>query len=67
MHLKDVDLNLLRLFALPFAGNVASARVLEKAGYALEGRLRASCVKYGVPRDQLLYARVNPAWKPPSL
>ena len=60
-------LNLLRLFALPFAGNVASARVLEKAGYVLEGRLRASCVKYGVPRDQLLYARVNPAWTPPSL
>jgi RimJ/RimL family protein N-acetyltransferase len=61
------DLNLLRLFALPFAENAASARVLEKAGYVLEGRLRASCVKYGVSRDQLLYARVNQAWKPPSL
>ena len=60
-------LNLLRLFALPFAENRASARVLEKAGYVLEGHLRASCVKYDVPRDQLLYARVNPAWKPPSL
>ena len=61
------QLNLLRLFALPFAENAASARVLEKAGYVLEGRLRASSVKYGVPRDQLLYARVNPAWNPPSL
>lgn len=60
-------LNLLRLFALPFADNAASARVLQKAGYVLEGRLRASCVKYGIPRDQLLYARVNPAWKPASL
>jgi len=60
-------LNLLRLFAVPFADNIASARVLEKAGYVREARLRSSCVKYGVPRDQLLYARVNPNWKPPSV
>jgi RimJ/RimL family protein N-acetyltransferase len=60
-------LNLLRLFALPFADNLASARVLEKAGYVYEGILRSSSVKYGVPRDQLLYARVNPGWKPVSL
>jgi ribosomal-protein-alanine N-acetyltransferase len=60
-------LNLLRLFALPFADNIASARVLEKAGYVREAILRASCVKYGAPRDQLLYARVNATWKPPSL
>ena len=59
-------LNLLRLFALPFADNVASIRVLEKAGYAREGLLRSSSVKYGAPRDQLLYARVNPDWKPDS-
>lgn len=56
-------LNLLRLFALPFADNVASARVLEKAGYVREGRLRAGCLKYGVVRDQFLYARVNDNWK----
>jgi RimJ/RimL family protein N-acetyltransferase len=55
--------SLLRLFALPFADNRASARVLEKAGYVLEGRLASSSVKYGVPRDQLIYARVNPAWR----
>lgn len=61
------SLNLLRLFALPFAENVASARVLEKAGYVREAVLRSSCVKYGRPRDQLLYARVNPHWTPPSL
>ena len=59
-------LNLLRLFALPFADNIASARVLEKAGYVREAVLRSSCVKYGVPRDQLLYARINPDWTPPS-
>ena len=55
--------NLLRLFAVPLADNAASLRVLEKAGYACEGRLRASCVKYGCARDQFLYARVNDAWK----
>ena len=55
--------NLLRLFALPFADNLASARVLEKAGYTREALLRSSCVKYGVPRDQLLYARVNAGWE----
>lgn len=58
--------NLLRLFALPFADNVPSARVLEKAGYTCEGRLRASSVKYGEPKDQLLYARINERWKLPS-
>ena len=58
--------NLLRLFALPFADNIPSARVLEKAGYICEGRLRASSVKYGVPKDQLLYARINERWKIPE-
>ncbi len=45
-----------RLFALPFADNPASVRVLEKAGYVLEGRLRQSAIKDGKVRDQLLYA-----------
>ncbi len=55
-------LNILRLFALPFADNLASRRVLEKAGYGCEGIMRSSSVKYGRPRDQALYARVNPGW-----
>jgi ribosomal-protein-alanine N-acetyltransferase len=55
--------NMLRLFALPFADNVQSIRVLEKAGYTREGILRASSVKHGVPRDQALYALVNGNWK----
>jgi [ribosomal protein S5]-alanine N-acetyltransferase len=53
----------LRLFALPFSDNLASARVLEKAGYEREAVLRSSSVKAGVPKDQLLYARINPAWR----
>lgn len=48
--------DLLRLFALPFADNRGSIRVLEKAGYVLEGHMRQSAIKDGVVRDQLLYA-----------
>lgn len=47
-----------RLFALPFAHNQASCRVLEKAGYVLEGRLRNSAIKEGKLVDQLQYAFV---------
>jgi ribosomal-protein-alanine N-acetyltransferase len=50
----------LRLFALPFADNPGSIRVLEKAGYALEGRLRQSAIKDGRVRDQCLYAAYRP-------
>jgi RimJ/RimL family protein N-acetyltransferase len=56
------ELRLLRLFALPLADNAASIRVLEKAGFVLEGRLRSSCVKHGEVKDQAMYAKVNPAW-----
>lgn len=60
------QLNFLRLFALPFADNAASIRVLEKAGYAREAVLRSSSVKYGEVKDQMLYANINPAWRPSS-
>ncbi len=55
-------MNVLRMFALPFADNPGSVRVLEKAGYSREGLMRSSSVKYGVVKDQLLYARINPSW-----
>ena len=44
------------IFALPFADNAASIRVLEKAGYRRDGRLRRSIIKDGTVADQLLYA-----------
>ena len=47
---------LTRIFAVPFARNVASARVLEKAGYVREGVMRRSAIKDGEVLDQLLYA-----------
>jgi ribosomal-protein-alanine N-acetyltransferase len=51
---------LTRLYALPFASNAASCRVLEKAGYRLEARLRRSAIKNGVITDQVQYAFVVP-------
>jgi [ribosomal protein S5]-alanine N-acetyltransferase len=47
---------LTRVYAVPFASNVPSCRVLEKAGYVLEGRLRRSAIKDGIITDQLQYA-----------
>jgi RimJ/RimL family protein N-acetyltransferase len=49
---------LTRVFALPFEYNAASCRVLEKAGYTLEARLRRSAIKNGVIVDQFQYAYI---------
>lgn len=46
-----------RLHARVFEWNPASCRVLEKAGYGLEARLRRSAFKDGRTIDQLLYVR----------
>lgn len=48
--------DLCRLYAHVFEWNVASARVLEKAGYLLEGRLIKSATKDRQIIDQLMYA-----------
>jgi RimJ/RimL family protein N-acetyltransferase len=47
-----------RVFALPFTRNVASARVLEKAGFAREGTLRQCAIKNDVVVDMHVYARL---------
>jgi RimJ/RimL family protein N-acetyltransferase len=51
---------LTRIFALPFADNPGSIRVLERAGYVLEGRMPQSAIKDGRIRDQLLYGAYRP-------
>ena len=56
---------LTRLYAVPYEWNPASFRVLEKAGYSLEGRLRRSAIKDGKIIDQLLYAYTVPASEKP--
>lgn len=48
-----------RLEALVFEWNPASRRVLEKAGFVLEGRLAWCIVKDGRIGDEFLYARLR--------
>jgi RimJ/RimL family protein N-acetyltransferase len=50
---------LTRIYAMPFATSLASIRVLEKAGYVCEGRLRRSVIKLGQVLDQFMYADVR--------
>ena len=48
-----------RIYAEPFESNRASVRVLEKAGFVCEGRMRASIFKNGKIMDSFLYARLR--------
>ena len=48
--------DILRIYAEPFAPNTASRRVLEKAGFTLEGVLRQSVIKAGETMDSCLYS-----------
>lgn len=48
-----------RIFATTSSKNRASARVLEKAGFTFEGRLRKNVIKEGEVLDSLMYAWVR--------
>ncbi len=48
-----------RIYATVYAWNPGSARVLEKAGFDFEGRLRNSIFKDGELTDSLMYAVVR--------
>lgn len=52
--------DIIRIFAEPFAYNIASCRVLEKAGFQFEGLLRKNAVKNGVVLDMKMYSLLNP-------
>ncbi len=51
-----------RLYACVYAWNPASARVLEKAGYTLEGRMRQHATKDGEKVDELIYGLLREEW-----
>jgi len=53
------NFDICRLYAHVFEWNGVSARVLEKAGYTFEGRLRKSVTKEGQTIDQLMYAMIR--------
>lgn len=51
--------DIIRIFAEPFAYNVPSCRVLEKAGFQCEGILRKNAVKNGKVQDMKMYALIK--------
>ena len=51
--------DIIRIFAEPFAYNTASCRVLEKAGFQMEGILRSNAVKNGNVLDMKMYGYVK--------
>ncbi len=53
--------DIIRIYAEPFARNVASCRVLEKAGFVCEGTLRSNAVKNGIVEDMKMYAKIKSA------
>lgn len=58
-HRAFDDHDFVRLQATVLDWNPASCRVLEKAGYSFEGRLRSRGFKDGRICDQLMYARLR--------
>ena len=50
---------LTRVFAMAFAHNAASIRVLEKSGFHREGLMRQSAIKNASILDQILFAKVR--------
>lgn len=54
------NFDLRRVYAGVFEWNAGSMRVLEKAGYQFEARLRKHVTKDGETIDQLIYAIVRP-------
>ena len=45
-----------RIYAIPFGSNVASQKVLENAGFILEGKFEKTLYKNGEYLDELIYA-----------
>lgn len=52
----------LRLYSTVFSRNQASIRVLEKAGFRFEARLRKHIVKQGQVEDMLIFALLREEW-----
>jgi ribosomal-protein-alanine N-acetyltransferase len=52
--------NLIRLYASVFEGNLASAKVLSKCGFALEAVLEKAIYKNGVIFNELHFIKIRP-------
>lgn len=51
--------DIIRIYAEPFAHNIGSQRVLEKAGFQYEGTLRSNAVKNDKFLDMKIYGKVK--------
>lgn len=56
VNLGFSSFDITRIFARPFGSNVASQKVLEKAGFTLEARLKSTIFKDQKFEDELIYA-----------
>jgi RimJ/RimL family protein N-acetyltransferase len=56
-----------RIQAETHPANVASQRVLEKAGFVREGVIRRSCFSRGAWRDPALYSLLREEWREPRV
>ena len=59
--------NILRIQATTIVKNKASQRVLEKAGFTIEGTCRKSSFVRGVWNDCYLYSILREEWKEPRI
>ena len=51
--------DIVRIFARPFSTNLKSQRVLEKAGFLLEAKLKKALFKNGEFMDEFIYAKLK--------
>ena len=51
--------DIIRIYAEPFACNIGSCRVLEKAGFRYEGTLRSNALKNGNVLDMKMYSKLK--------
>jgi RimJ/RimL family protein N-acetyltransferase len=51
--------DIIHIFARPFSTNLNSQRVLEKAGFTLEARLKKALFKNGEFMDELIYVKLK--------
>jgi [ribosomal protein S5]-alanine N-acetyltransferase len=57
------EFDIVRVYAEPFADNVQSRRVLEKAGFTLEATLRRYVIKNGIIKDSCIYSVLKEDFK----
>lgn len=63
-HYGFIFFNLIRIYAEPFEDNLASRRVLEKAGYKNEALFRNNVIKNGVVKSSMIYSVLKEEWDP---